>query len=199
MQQVRAAQATLEAFRSDPQMLWFRENLPRARAVLISPRVTRASLGIGGAAGEAVVLAQQGQDAEWVGPAFYNLTAGSAGFQAGLDVSEILVLVMSDRALDALLRPSMKLGGEASVTAGPVSGGTALSMDADMVAFVRSRGTYAGASLKGGTIRPDNEANRAFYGKPVSPQDILVQAKVEHRAAAPLKQSLRAMARATDR
>lgn len=187
--QVRTAQATLESFLDDPKMAWLKGNLPRAHAILISPSVTRGGLGIGGSAGEAVVLAQD-KSGKWVGPAFYNLTAGSVGLQAGLDVSEVIVLVMSEKGLTALLDPSLKLGAEASVAAGPVSAGKAVGIGRDMVSLARSKGAYAGVSFEGATIRPDPEANRAFYGKPVSPVDILIRAAAQNPAAVPLQQAL---------
>lgn len=140
--QVRAAQATLESFLDDPQALWLRENLPRARALAISPGVTRAALGIGGSSGEVLVMARDGDSGRWAGPAFYTLREGNVGFQAGVEVG------------------------------GVAAAGT------DMVALASSRGVYAGASLAGAVIRPDEEANQAFYGKPASPTDILLRRTV---------------------
>ncbi len=178
-QQLRAAQETLESFVGDARMTWLRENLPRSRALLISPRFARGALGVGGAAGEALAFAQDEDSGKWRGPAFYNVTQASIGLQAGADVSEVLVLIMSEKGLDALLEPSLRLGAEASVTAGPASGGSSSGSPSDMVALARSKGAYAGVSFDGAVIRPDAAANRAFYGMPVSVEDILVHGKVE--------------------
>lgn len=194
-QLVRTAQTTLDNFHNDPEMSWLRDNFKKARGVVVSPRVTRAAFVFGGSGGDAVVLARDGTTGRWVGPAFYNMGAGSVGFQIGADVSEVVILVMSDKALNALLSSSFKLGGDASVAAGPVGVGTSSSVTADMVSFARSKGVYAGLSLDGAVIKPDAGANEAFYGKAVSPVDILVRHTVNNSAAAPLQQSLRQMAR----
>ncbi len=193
-QQVRTAEATLANFRNDPEMRWFRDNLKNARAVVISPRVTRAGFVFGGSGGEALVLARN-QSGSWAGPAFYKMGAGSVGFQIGVEVSEVVVLVMSEKALDALLSRSFRLGGDASIAAGPVGIGAASNVTADMVSFARSKGAYAGLSLDGAVISPDAGANSAFYGKPASPVDILVRGNVGNPAAASLQQSLGQMAR----
>jgi lipid-binding SYLF domain-containing protein len=194
-QQVQAAQATLSNFERDPDMTWFRDNVKNARAVIISPRVTRAAFIFGGSGGEAVVLGRDGKAGRWVGPAFYNMGAGSVGFQIGVDVSEVIVLVMTEKALDALLSPSFKFGGDASIAAGPVGAGTSATVTTDLVSFARSKGAYAGVSLEGAVIKPDASANSAFYGRAVSPADILVRGSANNAAAAPLQQSLRTIAR----
>jgi SH3 domain-containing YSC84-like protein 1 len=188
-QQVQRAEATLANFKNDPEMRWFRDNLKNAKAVVISPRVTRAGFVVGGSGGEALVLARD-SGGQWAGPAFYNMGAGSVGLQIGVDVSEVVIVVMSEKALDALLSRSLRLGGDASIAAGPVGIGTASTVTADMVSFARSKGVYAGLNLEGAVISPDAGANSAFYGKPASPVDILVRKTVSNPAAAPLQQSL---------
>jgi lipid-binding SYLF domain-containing protein len=147
-QQVSAAQATLRDFERDPDMTWFRDNLKNARAVIISPRVTRAAFVFGGSGGEAVVLSRDGKGERWAGPAFYKVGAGASS-----------------------------------------------TVTTDLVSFARTKGAYAGVSLEGAVIRPDAEANTVFYGRNVSPVDILVRGAVNNPAAAPLQQSLRAAAR----
>ena len=194
-QHVNDAQTTLNNFKSDPNMTWLRNNLKNAHAVIISSSVTRGAFIVGGSGGEAVVLARDVKRGRWVGPAFYKLGEGSLGLQAGVDVSEVVVLVMTEKARDALLSSSFKLGGDASIAAGPVGTGASSSVTTDLVAFARSKGIYAGLSLEGAVIRPDNEANAVFYGRDVSPLDILVRGSADNPAAAPLQQSLRADAR----
>ncbi len=194
-QQVRTAEATLSDFERDPDMSWFRDNLKNARAVIISPRVTRAAFVFGGSGGEAMVLARDAKGARWVGPAFYNMGAGSVGFQIGVDVSEVVILVMTEKALDALLSSSFKLGGDASIAAGPVGAGASSTVTTDLVSFARAKGAYAGLSLEGVVIKPDSGANEAFYGRAVSPADILIRHSANNAAAAPLQQSLRTIAR----
>jgi lipid-binding SYLF domain-containing protein len=191
--EVQRAQATLRDFRNDPNMTWFREHFRDARAIVISPGITRAGFVFGGSGGEAIVLARSG--GQWVGPAFYNMGAGSVGFQIGVDVSEVVIMVMSDKGVNALLSPKFTLGADASVAAGPVGTGAASNVTADFVAFARSKGVYAGISLGGAVIAPDDRANAAFYGRPASPVDILVRHNVDSPAAQPLRQQLTQMSR----
>jgi len=195
-QQVQAAQTTLSNFERDPEMTWFRDNVKNARAVIISPRVTRAAFIFGGSGGEAVVLGRDGRAGRWVGPAFYSMGAGSVGFQIGGDVSEIVMLVMSDKGVNALLAPKFTLGADASVAAGPVGIGASREVTADIVSFARSKGAYAGLSIAGAYVTPDERANQAYYGKPVSPVDILVRRNVDNPASASLKRSLARIAAA---
>jgi lipid-binding SYLF domain-containing protein len=102
---------------------------------------------------------------------------------------------MSEKALNGLLSSSFKVGGDASIAAGPVGIGAASDVTADMVSFARSKGVYAGLSLEGTVIRTNEEANRAFYGQVASAVDVLVRANVGNPSATPLQQALRQMAR----
>jgi lipid-binding SYLF domain-containing protein len=116
--------------------------------------------------------------------------AGSVGFQIGVDVSEVVMLVMTEKAVNALLSSSFKLGGDVSVAAGPVGAGAGSNITADVISFARAKGVYAGISLEGAVIAPDGKANEAFYGKPASPVDILVRRNVESPSSLSLRQTL---------
>jgi lipid-binding SYLF domain-containing protein len=105
------------------------------------------------------------------------------------------VIVLKDKAVDALLSPNFKVGGDASVAAGPVGVGASGTINADMVSFSRAKGVYAGLSLDGAVIRPDADANAAFYGKPASPADILVRGGVSNADAAALQRMVAEAAR----
>ena len=189
-QELRSVNVTLSNFQRDPDMTWFRDHLRDARAIIISPSITRAGFVFGGKGGEAVVLVRDGASGQWVGPAFYNMGAGSVGFQIGVDVSEVVMLVMTEKAVNALLSSSFKLGGDISVAAGPVGAGAGSNVMADVISFARAKGVYAGISLEGAVIAPDANANSAFYGRPASPVDILVRRNVESPASLSLRQSL---------
>jgi len=189
-QELRTVNATLSNFQRDPDMTWFRDHLKDARAVIISPSITRAGFVFGGKGGEAVVLSRERTSGQWVGPAFYNLGAGSVGFQIGVDVSEVIMLVMTEKAVNALLSSSFKLGGDVSVAAGPVGTGAGSNITADVISFARAKGVYAGISHEGAVLAPDNKANDAFYGRPASPVDILVRRNVESPSSLSLRQSL---------
>ena len=189
-QQLRNAETTLTHFQNDPNMSWFREHLGKARGVVISPSITRAGFIFGGSGGDAVVLARDGKTGRWAGPAFYNMGTASVGFLAGVDVSEVVILILTEKALDALMSRSVKLGGDASVSAGPVGVGTSSTVSTDMVAFSRSKGVFAGLSLDGAVISADTDANAAYYGAPASPADILVRHSVSNPSSATLQQAL---------
>ncbi len=176
---VLSARTTFSDFERDPDMTWFRDHIGRAQAVLIAPEIVKAGWIFGGSGGRAVLYARDA-DGRWVGPAFYNIGAASVGFQAGLSVSQTVTLVMTRKGLDTLLANSLKLGGDASVAAGPVGAGANSDITADFVAFSRSKGLYGGLNLEGSVIGPANDWNSAYYGRPVLPTDILVRADVRN-------------------
>jgi lipid-binding SYLF domain-containing protein len=179
-----SAEKTFAKFRNDPEMKWFRDNMKNARAVIISPSIKRGGFIVGGSGGEAVVMAKDKTSGQWVGPAFYNMGSASVGLLVGGDVSEVVVLVLKEKAVDALLTSNFKVGGDASVAAGPVGIGASGTVNADMVSFSRAKGAFAGLSLDGAVIRPDADANAAFYGKPgTSPADVLVRGSVSNPEA----------------
>ena len=171
---VTSAQTTFADFVRDPDMNWFRANVNRARGVLISPEIVKAGWIFGGSGGRAVLYSRNAQG-KWEGPAFYNIGAASVGFQAGLSVSQTVTLVMTEKGLNTLLANSVKLGGYASIAAGPVGAGANSDVTTDFVAFSRSKGLYGGLNLEGSVISPANDWNTAYYGKAVLPPDILVR------------------------
>jgi lipid-binding SYLF domain-containing protein len=116
-----ASQATLSRFMQDPEMRWLRENMPRAKAVLISPRILQAGFIVGGSGGNAILQARSTGSPGWTGPAFYKLATGSIGLQAGAESSEMVALVLTDKGLNSFLSSGFKLGGDVSVAAGPVT------------------------------------------------------------------------------
>lgn len=187
--ELQRSQATLEAFRSDREMAGFRERLKDAKGVVIAPRVGRGGFIFGGSGGEAVALVRE-PSGEWSNPAFYKIASASVGAQIGGDVSEIVMLLMTDRAVNALLNPKFDLGADASVAAGPVGMGAQRDVTADVLSYTKARGAYAGVSVRGAYIQPDEAANQAFYGKSVTPTDILVRRNVSSPESASLQRSL---------
>lgn len=172
---VDASQATLTNFLRDPDMTWLQRHFPEAKGVVISPKVVKAGWIFGGSGGRAVVFARNAQTGKWAGPAFYNLGAASFGFQAGISVSETVSLVMTEKGLNTLLANSVKLGGDASVAAGPVGAGANSTVTADFIAFSRAKGLYGGLNLEGSVIGVANDWNKDYYGSDVLPPDILVR------------------------
>jgi len=173
---VMKAEATFRNFERDPNMQWFRKNIGKAKAVLIAPEILKAGFIIGGSGGRAVLLARDPQTGEWRGPAFYSLFTPSVGLQAGVAVSEVVTLIMTDKALNGLLSTSLKMGGDVTVAAGPVGEGAESNVQTDMIAYVRSKGIFAGVNLNGSVVKTSDEWNEAFYGQlDVLPPDILVR------------------------
>jgi lipid-binding SYLF domain-containing protein len=183
---VEAAEASVSRFLRDPDMTWLQKNLPKAKGLMVCPKIIQAGLIIGGAGGRCVVLARSSSGSGWRGPAFYKIATGSIGLQIGAQASELVALIMTEKALDSLLATSFKLGGDVSIAAGPIGAGAGAPVTADFVSFVRSKGLYAGINLDGSVITVDEEANRAFYGRAVTPVDILIRGSVHSPQAAAL-------------
>jgi lipid-binding SYLF domain-containing protein len=178
---VNASAATLQNFLRDPEMTWLQQNIGRARAILIAPEIVKAGFIVGGSGGRALVVAKEA--GKWRGPSFYTMATASVGFQAGVAVSEMVTLVMTEKGLNSLLAASFKMGGDASVAAGPVGAGAKSDIVADMIAFTRAKGVYGGLNLDGTLINLSDEWNQAFYGKKVLPPDILVRMDVRAKGA----------------
>jgi SH3 domain-containing YSC84-like protein 1 len=188
---VNAARATFVRFRDDPDLEGFREHEREARGFLIVPKAVRVGLVFGGSGGRGLLVAR-GRTGEWNGPSFYTVGTASFGLQAGVDVSNVVVLVMTQRGMNALLSPSLRLGMDASAAAGPVGVGAGRPPrpDTDFVYYSRSKGFYGGLSLEGAMIRPDDNWNRAYYGRPVSPRDILVRGSLKRPGSQRLLETL---------
>jgi SH3 domain-containing YSC84-like protein 1 len=180
---VAASEATLSNFLRDPDMDWLQRNFSRAKAVLISPEIVKAGFIFGGSGGRGIVLAKDPKTGKWTGPAFYNLATASVGFQAGIAVSEGVALVMTDKGFNSLLATSFKLGGDASVAAGPVGAGAKSDIVADIITFSRSKGVYGGLNFDGTVVTASDDWNDKYYGKKVLPPDILVRGSVHNKAA----------------
>ncbi len=180
---INAAETTFSNFERDPDMKWFQQNVGRAKAILIAPTIVKAGFIFGGSGGRAIVVARDPNTGKWVGPAFYALATASVGFQAGVAVSEAITLVMTEKGMNSLLSPSFKIGGDASVAAGPVGAGASADIVADLVAFARSKGVYGGLNLDGSVVNTSDDWNEAYYHKKVMSPDILVRASVHEKGA----------------
>jgi lipid-binding SYLF domain-containing protein len=189
MELVEKARLAIEGFDAGPADSQFRDQIKRARGVLIFPSTFRIAFIVGGQGGNGVLLGRDVQAPRWNGPAFYTLGGLSVGFQAGADAAEVVALVMTERGMTALLNPTVTLGGDVSVAAGPVGagvGGATAGLSADIVSYARTKGVYGGVSLQGGVITTRNDLSAAFYGRPVTATDILVRGNVQNPHATPL-------------
>jgi lipid-binding SYLF domain-containing protein len=183
-QLVDKADATLQNFMRDPEMKWLQQNIGRAKAVIIAPEIVKAGFIFGGSGGRAVMVAKEG--GKWMGPSFYTMATASVGFQAGVSVSEVITLVMTEKGMNSMLSANFKMGGDASVAAGPVGAGAKSDVTADLIAFSRAKGVYGGVNLDGTLVNLTDDWNKAYFGKPVQPVDILVKGTVSNKGAAKL-------------
>ena len=182
---VSDAQTTLNNFIRDPDQTWIHQNIGRAKALLIAPQIVKAGFIFGGSGGRAVLVARDGR--AWVGPAFYDLATASVGFQAGLEVSEAIIVVMTDKGLNSLMASTFKIGGDASIAAGPVGAGAKSTVTADLISFTRAKGIYGGLNLDGTVVHANGGWNNAYFGaQNVLPPDILIRKTYKNAAAEPL-------------
>ena len=189
-QLVEKASITLESFVSAGEMDKFRVLLKRARGVFISPQVIRGAFIFGGSGGSGVFMVRDNNRGDWAGPAFYTIGEVSFGLQIGGDASEVIFLAMTERGVTALLSSSVKLGADVGIAVGPVGAGADAStanLSVDILTFSRSKGLYGGASLEGAIVKVREGLNQAYYGKDVSPSDILVARTVTSGQAAKIR------------
>jgi lipid-binding SYLF domain-containing protein len=128
---------------------------------------------------------------EWSQPAFYTMGSVTFGLQAGGEAAEVVMMIMSDKAIDSLYASSVKLGGDTSIALGPVGAGATGNVTADFISFAKSKGIYAGLNLEGSVIAVRDKLNQAYYGKAVRPVEIVVQKKVSRKGSASLRSVLR--------
>jgi len=186
---VNKAQATIEEFVASPDMTWFREHLSEAKAVMIVPVLVKGGFIFGGSGGHGVLLVRGEGSDNWSYPAFNFMSSVTFGFQVGAEASQVVLLVMSDKGVDAMLSTEFKLGADVSVAAGPVGGGTS-THTADVVAFSRDKGLFGGFTIEGAVIKPRSEWDQAYYGAPVSTVDIVVRRQVTNAGADGLRAAL---------
>ena len=164
--------------------------LDKADCVVILPSVLKFAIGIGGSYGRGVMTCRGGSNfhGPWGAPSMIALEGGSAGLQLGGNATDFILLLMSPRSAENILKSKVKLGADASAAAGPVgraaSAETDVTLRAEILSYSRSRGLFAGVSLEGSTLRPDNGANKNLYGKEVSASDIVFKKAVPVPASA---------------
>ena len=144
-----------------------RDLLAKAKAVVVFPGVIKGAFIIGGQGGKGVAVRRIGRG--WSAPAFLNMAGGSVGFQIGGSKTDYIMLVMNDKGMKGLVEDKFELGGEGSVAAGPIgrtaAASTNATFDAEILTYSRSKGLFAGVSLKGISINSDKDLNRGIYEK----------------------------------
>jgi SH3 domain-containing YSC84-like protein 1 len=185
------AATTAQHMRADPAFDRARAQLHNAKAVLIVPSLVKGGFIFGAEGGNGVLLQRNGNG--WSAPAFYTLGSASFGFQAGLEQAEVVMLIMSDRALDAVKRSEFKVGAGGGITVVTLSAGaeaaTAPNLTGDIIVWSSATGVYGGITLNGSVIKARDEWNTAFYGRRVDVTDILGD-KVRNPQADMLRQQL---------
>jgi lipid-binding SYLF domain-containing protein len=167
--------------------------LDKADCVIVIPSVLKAAFIVGGSYGRGAMTCRSGDDfrGPWGAPTMMALEGGSFGLQLGGEATDFVLLVMNEGGASSILESKVKLGGDASAAAGPVGrdaeAATDVTLRAEVLTYSRARGLFAGLSLEGSTLRPDNDANERIYGTKASAKDIAL------RGAVPIPPSARTM------
>ncbi len=155
--------------------------LRRCRCIVVIPGVIKAALGWGGRHGRGIVSCRD-DAGRWSPPSFVNISGGSFGLQIGVDRTDLVLFIMGEKGARSLVQSEFTLGGAAAAAAGPVGrsaeGSTDIKLDAEIYAYAKSRGLFAGLSIEGARLNAAEKAIRGFYGAAVSPEAILFAHRV---------------------
>ena len=180
------ATATAERMKQDPAFRAARNMLANAKGVLIVPSLVRGGFIFGAEGGSGVLSAKNGDT--WSAPAFYTLSSASFGLQIGLERAEVVMLLMTDRALDQVKGGNFKLGAGGGITVVTLSSGVSAATG-DVVLWTSGTGAYGGLTLNGSVINPRADWNRTFYGRPITVTEILAN-QATNPQATPFQQQL---------
>jgi len=190
---VERARMTIDDLKKDREFGNARDLLKNAKGVMIIPKLVKGGFFFGGEGGEGMLLTRNGQN-EWSHPAFYTMASASFGLQIGLEESELVLFVMSDRALNDFMSDEFKIGAQAGlaiVTLGSeAEASTTTNLHADIIVWSSATGAYAGLTLNGSLIKPRDSWNEAYYGRSESVRDIVSKRAVQNPGAAGLRQEL---------
>jgi len=187
--QKRESERVANAARVITEILGVPDNIPqslidKAECAIVLPGVLKFAIGLGGSYGRGVMTCRGGQSfrGAWGAPSMIALEGGSFGLQLGGQATDFVLLVMNSRGAEGILSSKVKLGADASAAAGPkgrdAAAATDATMRAEILTYSRSRGLFAGISLEGSTLRPDNEANKKLYRKELPAKDIVLGGRV---------------------
>lgn len=190
-QLVDKAKMTLEGFTADAGLKGSLKQLGEdAKGLFIVPQFMRGAFMFGGAGGSGVLIARDEKTGKWSDPLFYNIGSASFGLQVGADVSEIVMVVRTQKGLEQFYTNDFKLGANVGVAVGPVGAGTsAKGMTADVVAYAKKKGAFAGIALDGSMVTISNDSNKAYYGKEVRPTDVIVKKEVGNPKSLDLREA----------
>jgi SH3 domain-containing YSC84-like protein 1 len=188
---VDKALVTFRNFMADQEMEWFQKNLKDAKALLIVPNLLKAGFILGGSGGSGVLVVRDVKTGNWSQPAFYTAGSVTYGLQIGGESAEVIMMIRTQKALDSLYTTEFKLGGDVSVAAGPVGKGGKANVTAAVLSFAKSKGVFAGLSMEGSVLKVSDKSNKAYYGKAVSPLDIVVKNEASNEGSAMLRDELK--------
>src|ERR1700681_4489003 len=160
-----------------------KELLEKAECIIVFPSVLKAAFIVGGSYGRGAMVCRTGEHfrGAWGSPAMYALEGASVGFQLGGQATDLVLLVMNERGASSILNSKVKIGADASAAAGPkgrdASANTDAYMRAEILSYSRSRGLFAGVSLEGSTLRPDDDASADVYGRKITAKEIVLGGK----------------------
>jgi len=166
-----------------------RAGMKTAKGVLIYPQVLKAGFFLGGSGGTGVLLVR-GPNNDWSEPAFYTMGSVSFGLQFGGQAAEVVILINTQKGIDRLMTNSLKLGGDAGIAAGPVGLGQAANVTADFVSYAQAKGAFVGLSFEGSVLDVRESLNNAYFGKAVTPIDIIVKHAVSNKHSAALRSTV---------
>ncbi len=166
--------------------------LDKAECVIVLPSVMKFAIGFGGSYGRGVMTCRSGKEfsGPWSAPSMMAIEGGSFGFQLGGQATDFVLLVMNQRGASSILTSQVKLGADIAAAAGPkgrdAAASTDVTMRAEILSYSRSRGLFAGISLEGSTLRPDNDGNERLYGKGTTAKDVVINSAIHAPASAKL-------------
>ena len=192
-QLVDEARQTVQNLKARKDLQEFAPMLKSAAGVAVFPAVYKAGFVVGAEVGNGVVLARDSRG-NWGYPAFYTLGAGSFGFQAGVQQAEVVFILRSRKAVEAIIKHQGKFGADAGIAVGfvgsGIEGSTTSALGLDIVAFTGAKGLFGGAGLEGAAMVRRNDYNRQYYGQQIVPADVLLRNKYRNNQADPLRESL---------
>jgi SH3 domain-containing YSC84-like protein 1 len=192
---VEKAKITVNEMAAKQDFSEFRKLLAVSKGVVVFPQVLEAGFFIGGAGGSGVLLSRE-DDGSWSSPAFYTMGQGSIGLQFGAQAKELVLVIMSEKGLKAIIDNNVKLGADLNAAVGPVGSSvgtsTTTNMKSDVFSFANAQGAFIGASVSGAVLGTKKEWNEIYYGKEVTPTEIVIDLKVNNPQSDGLRSALKA-------
>lgn len=178
---VENAKNVLDSMMASPDKAIPHDLLAKCKAIVIYPTVIKGGFIFGGRYGKGIVVRRDKKTGKWGPVAFVTMTGASVGLQAGVQGTDLVLLIMNNDGIEGLLTTQLSLGGDMAISVGPVGRNaemaTDLSLRAGILSYSQSRGFYGGVALNGALIMADQKANAAYYGQPISSKDILLDSR----------------------